>query len=126
MSEYRTKPVNRPLLLAELAAVCEALSSKDIGSASVSFGLDSNLSIEQMWKAQMVAVKDICSFVANSESTGIVKVGSADIFVETPGFLFTLCHEGDVHVKGDSSLVTHFVHRWDALRYDPYEIQNRV
>lgn len=123
MAEYRTKPIERSLLFAELGALCEALSGAGITEAAVSFGWDSNLAIDEMWKDQIVLVQDVYSFVVNAEALGVVMVGTADIFIEAPDFLFTLCHEGDVHVKGNSTLSRQFVHRWEALDYAPFEVQ---
>jgi len=124
MVEYRTKPINRSLPFAELEAVCELLSREGIDKVSVSFGWDSNLSFDEMWKDQTVAVKDIYAFVANSESSGIAQIGKADIFVECPGLLLTLCHEGDIHVKGSSTLVQRLALRWETLDYVPHEMRS--
>ena len=122
MSEYRTKPLIPSLLMAELAAVCEALSNEGVELATVSFGWDSNLPIEEMWKDQQMPVKDISTFVSKSEGARVVEIGKADIFVESPGILFTLCHEGDAHVKGESPLVKQITARWQSLEYEPYEL----
>jgi hypothetical protein len=65
MPEYRTKPIDRSLLLAELAAVREALSLANVVDDSISFGWDSNLPINAMWRDQAVPVKDLLSFVTS-------------------------------------------------------------
>jgi hypothetical protein len=123
MHEYRTKPIDRSLLLEELAAVCEALSIANVSHVAVSFGWDSNLPTNAMWKDQTVPVNDLISFIAKSEMSGVVQIGKADIFIEAPDFLFTLCHESDAHVRGSSDLVQQFVRRWEALGYSPYKVQ---
>lgn len=123
MHEYRTKPIDRSLLLAELAAVCDALSLRHVVDVSVSFGWDSNLPINAMWKDQTVPVNDLLSFVTKSEISGVVQVGKGDIFVEAPEFLFALRHESDAQVKGRSDLVQQFARRWETLGFSPYEVQ---
>lgn len=72
-------------MLAELGAVCDALNALGVAEASVSFGWDSNLPIDQMWKGQRVAVQDIANFIATSGSNGISWIGRSDVFVEVPG-----------------------------------------
>jgi hypothetical protein len=124
MPEYRTKPIDRSALLAELAAVSEALSLANVVDVSISFGWDSNLPINAMWKDQTVPVKELLSFVTKSEMSGVAQVGKADIYIEAPEFEFALGHEGDAHVKGCSDLVQKFARRWEALGYSPYEVQN--
>lgn len=54
--ERRTKPINRSLLLAELAVACENLKKAGVREALVSFGWDSNLPVTEMWKGQTVSV----------------------------------------------------------------------
>ena len=124
MPEFRTRPLERGPLLAELAATCEALGQAGISQASVSFGWDSNLPIGEMWKEQVVPVQDIADSVATSEANGVSRIGRSDVFVELPGFLLTLCHEGDLHVAGEGPLVVAVVDRWRALGYAPYELSN--
>jgi hypothetical protein len=92
----------------------------------VSFGWDSNLPIEEMWQEQSVSIDNVIATIDESERSGISQVGKSDIFIESPGFLFTLCHEGDVHVKGSSVLVEQFARRWEALGYAPYQVRQRA
>lgn len=120
--QYRTKPIDRLLLSAELTAVSEALRVADVHEVAVSFGWESNLAIDVMWKNEIVSVDHLPSFIANSEVSGIVEIGKSDIFVEAPGLLFTLCHEGDAHMEGDSEIIEQFARRWAALGYAPYEV----
>jgi hypothetical protein len=117
--EHRTKQIERSLLLAELAAACARLADSNILEASVSFGWDSNQPIEEMWKPQIVSTLGIVAFVESSERSGIAVVGKSDIFVESKSFLLTLCHEGDVHVAGESQLVEQLIERWQLLGYEP-------
>ena len=124
MTEYRTKPMECPLLRVELAAVCEAMRAAGAAEALVSFGWDSNLSNEEMWKVQSVPVDDVMAFVAESERCGVSRLGASDIFIESSEFLFTLCHEGDVHVRGGSPLVEQFARRWESLGYAPYPVRH--
>ena len=109
--------------MAELKAVSEVLGKAGVTKASVSFGWDCNLDLEKMWKDQTLAVKDLCSFIASSEDTGVVVVGGGDIFIKSPDFCFTLCHESDAHVEGGSDLVQQIISRWKNLGYAPYEVQ---
>jgi hypothetical protein len=126
MHEYYTKPLDRSILLAELAAVRDALSLANIIDVSVSFGWDSNRPIDDMWKDKIVPVKDLLSFIANSEISGAVHVGKADIFIDVPEFVFMLHHESLATVKGRSDLVQKFVRRWEELGYSPKEVRPRV
>jgi hypothetical protein len=124
--EYYTRPLDRSLLLAELAAVCDALSLTSVVDVSVSFGWSSNLPIDQMWKDKIVPVKDLLSFITRSETSGVIQVGKADIFIDAPEFVFTLGHEGDAQVKGGSNMVQEFARRWETLGYSPKEVQPRA
>jgi hypothetical protein len=121
--EHRTKQIERPLLLAELAVACEGLTEADVTEVLVSFGWDSSLPIGEMWKDQVVPTQEVVAFVERSERSGISVVGKSDIFVASEGFLFTLCHEGDAHVAGSSQLAEQLVQRWQLLGYEPYAIQ---
>jgi len=122
LREYRTKPIDRSQLLAELTELCSVLERNHFSDVAVSFGWDSNIPIDSMWDKHIVDVKDVHSFIARSEQSGLVGLGSGDVFIEAPQFEFLLCHEGDVHVKGSSGLVQQFVHRWEMLGYSPYEV----
>jgi hypothetical protein len=79
-----------------------------------------------MWNEQSVSIGEVTAFVAEAERSGIAQVGKSDIFVGSSGFLFTLCHEGDLHVKGSSGLVEQMAHRWEALGYAPYQVRQRT
>lgn len=126
MHEYYTRPLDRSLLLAELAAVCDALSLTSVVDVSVSFGWNSNLPIDQMWKDKIVPVKDLLSFITSSETSGVIQVGKADIFIDAPEFVFTLGHESDAQVNGGSNMVQEFARRWETLGYSPREVQPRA
>lgn len=60
--------------------------------------------------------------VSDLPEGGLLQIGMADVFVESPGILFTLCREGDVHVKGESPLVKQMHARWQSLEYESYEL----
>jgi hypothetical protein len=126
VTEYRTKPLERALLRAELQFACDVLSESKVNEVMVSFGWDSNLRVEEMWQERSVAVGEVTAAVDASEGSGISQVGRSDIFVKSAGLLFTLCHEGDIHVKGDSVVVEQFVRRWEALGYVPYQVRQRA
>ena len=126
MTEYRTKPLENALLRAELQIACDAFREADLKEVQVSFGWDSKLPIEEMWQEQSVPIDNVVAVIDESERLGISQVGKSDIFVEAPDFRFTLCHEGDVHVKGSSGLVEQFVRRWEALGYAPYQVRQRA
>lgn len=117
--------MDRNSLLAELEAVCEALNNAGVVHVSVSFGWDANLGIKDMWKDQTVAVKDLCSFIALSEKSGVVVVGKGDILITAPDFSFILCHESDIHIDGESPLVRRVIRRWKDLGQAPYKVQQR-
>lgn len=121
VQQYRTMPLDRSVLLEELVAVCEVWNAANVEDVVVSFGWESNLTIDEMWKSQIVSIDRLLAFIADSEASGIVKIGGADIFVEAAGLVFTLCHESDAHVEGNPELVKPFVERWSALGYAPYQ-----
>jgi hypothetical protein len=123
MAEYRTMILDEARLLEELQAACDALLDAGCEDVAISFGWGSNMSIEQMWQKQCVPIGEVMAFVAEAERSDIARVGTSDIFVESPGFLLTLCHEGDVHVEGGSALVEPLARRWDVRGYAPYEVR---
>ena len=126
MTEYRTNLLDNALLFRELQAACDAMRAADLKEVSVSFGWDSDLPIEEMWQKRSVSIDEVIAVVDNSVRSGISQIGKSDIFVESTGFLFTLCHEGDVHVKGSSVLVEQFARRWEELGYAPYQVRQRA
>ena len=122
MREWRTKPLDRPALLAELAAVAEALRLAGVRHADVSFGWDSNLAVDEMWKAKPVLVEQLVAFAEASERAGLIDIGASDLLIEALKVEFVLCHEGDAHISGESVFVRQIVDRWCALDYAPHEI----
>lgn len=125
MTEYRTKPLPRETLLAELEHVC----SRAAGGAEhllVSYGWDSALELDEMWQGEPVAAQAVRSHVLEAEVAGTVEVGKADIFVEANGFALKLCHEGDVHISGDSALVAEIEQRWRERGYEPYAVAHET
>jgi hypothetical protein len=124
MLEHRTKQIDRLQLLAELEFACAGLVEAGVIEVLVCFGWDSNLPIDEMWKDQAVPTQEVVAFVKESEQSGISTVGKSDIFVRSESFGFTLCHESDAHVVGESSLVKQLVKRWRLLSYKPYAIQS--
>lgn len=123
MTEYRTRTLARTLLLEELRFACSAMPRHEIATAAVSFGWDSNLSIEEMWKDQIMPTGEVLVFVNAAEEAGTIEVGKADVFIEGTNFIFQLCHESDAHVKGSSLLVSELVDRWKTAGYAPYEVE---
>ena len=75
---------------------------------------------------KIVPVKDLLSFITSSETSGVIQVGKADIFIDAPEFVFTLGHESDVQVNGGSNMVQEFARRWETLGYSPREVQPRA
>ena len=126
MTEYRTKPLGRSLLLDELAFVCGKLKQVGTSQVAVSFGWASNLTIDELWKEAQVRVEELREYVAKAERDGTVEIAKADIFVKSENFQFTLCHEGDAHVSGISSVAHEVVQRWREMGYEPYEVQQRA
>jgi len=123
MTEYRTKPLHRQSLLNELAFASSKLAQVGIQVAQVSFGWDCNLPFDELWQEHDVKVDGILEFVRQAEQRGTVGVGKGDIFVKTPGFCLTLCHEADAHVEGTTDLVGEMVERWVRLNYRPYAVK---
>jgi hypothetical protein len=121
--EHRTRPLSREELLQELAHACTSLAASGVDVADVSFGWDSNLDIDEMWKDQAVEVRGIEAFLLQAESAGIVTLGKSDVFVAASSFCLTLCHEGDAHVSGEAAVVAEIVRRWVAVGYEPYVVQ---
>ncbi len=125
MPEHRSTALTRPLLIEELRAVLDAMIRHGFPNASVSFGWDSNLDFDDMWKAEAMPTQDVLGYILLAEQNEIVEIGKADIFVEGESFRFTLCHESDAHVKGDSSLSEEILKRWRDMGYSPYEIPQK-
>jgi hypothetical protein len=126
MTEYRTKPLESVLLRAELETACCALRDAGLCDVEVGFGWDSDLPIEEMWEGRSVSIDGVVSFVTEAERSGIAQIGKSDIFLELTDFVFTLCHEGDLHVQGSSVLVEQFFRRWEALGYMPHPARQRA
>lgn len=126
MIEYRTPPLSRELMLAELTEICAKLVASGVERAAVSFGWDSNLDIDDMWVDVEVSLTALLEYLANAESAGTIEVGKADIFIKTEDIEFTLCHESDLHVTGTSPLVAETRSRWSNLGYEPYPVDPRV
>lgn len=122
MSEYRTATVEARKLAELLVLACERLSASGIDHASVSFGWDSELPIEDMWKPADVPTGEVPEVIEKAEREGIVTLGAADIFIESPGFRLVLCHESDAHISGESPLVLEILATWRAQGLEPYEV----
>ena len=126
MIDHRTHPLSRELMLAELNEICANLVAIGVESATVSFGWDSNLDIDDMWKDVDVLLTALPEYLANAEREGTIEVGKADIFIKTEDIEFTLCHESDLHVTGTSPLVAETLGRWSNLGDEPYFVEPRV
>lgn len=126
MIEYRTMPLNRQLLLDEVNYVSYELKRSGSAEVLVSFGCDCNLSIDEMWKEESVAVSEIMAYVLRAEQRGIVVIGKGDIFVQSRDFCLTLCHEGDAHIEGIADLVPVVLERWVRLEYQPYGFEQQL
>ena len=122
MAEYATRQLNRSQLLHELAAVCEDLVNADVEAVVLMYGWDSNQSIDAMWKPLATPSRRVCDVVSEAEKSGLIEIGKSDVFVDAEGFSFMLCHEGDVHVRGESALVARTAARWFDIGLDPREI----
>ncbi|ANA32278.1 hypothetical protein [Ralstonia mannitolilytica] len=122
MIENRTKRLNRALLLQELEFVMAKLAAAGVAEVQLSFGWDCNLDIDDMWQEQSVRVDALLGCIMQAEQSGIVEVGRGDIFVKSPDFELTLCHEADAHVRGAGDLVRETIVRWQQLGYEPYEV----
>lgn len=126
MIEHRTHPLSRELMLAELTEICAKLVAVGVEQATVSFGWDSNLDIDDMWQDVEVLLTALPEYLVNAERAGTIEIGKADIFIKTEDIEFTLCHESDLHVTGTSPLVAETRSRWSNLGYEPYPVEPRV
>lgn len=113
-------------MLAELTEICAKLVAVGVERATVSFGWDSNLDIDDMWVEVEVLMTALPEYLANAERAGTIEVGRADIFIKIGDIEFTLCHESDLHVTGTSPLVAETLGRWSNLGYEPYSVEPRV
>lgn len=75
-----------------------------------------------MWQEQSVRVDALLERVIQAEQSGIVEVGRGDIFVRSPDFELTLCHEADTCVGCTGDLMREAIVRWQQLGYEPYEV----
>jgi hypothetical protein len=124
--EHRTHPLSREQMLAEVSELCAKLALAGIERASVSFGWDSNIPIDEMWIDKQVAVSELASYLCKAEVTGAIQIGKSDVFIKSEEIEFVLCHESDLHVRGTHSLVAEIQRRWFNLGYEPYPIETRV
>lgn len=113
-------------MLAEVAELCAKLAACGIDRVAVSFGWDSNLDIEEMWHDVEVPLADLGDYLADAERAGTIEVGKADVFVKGGEVEFTLCHESDLHITGNSPLVVETQSRWSNMGYEPYPVEPRV
>jgi hypothetical protein len=124
--EYRTHPLPRELILPELTLVCANWLAAGVKHVAVSFGWDSNLPIDAMWKDVQVPVGAVVQYLEAAERAGTIEIGKTDVFMRTEEIELTLCHESDVHVSGTPTFVTETVRRWFDSGYEPYSLIARV
>jgi hypothetical protein len=113
-------------MLAEVTELCRNLCGAGVERVLVSFGWDSNLSTNEMWKDVEVSVAELPEYLAQAERAGTIEIGKADVFITADDLEFTLCHESDLHVAGSAPLVAETQRRWFNLGYEPYTIKQRV
>jgi hypothetical protein len=123
MLEYRSRQLSRESLLVELDTFCAECSTLGYTQAALSYGWDSELEFHEMWKAQDVPLNDIPSKVRDAEALGIVRVGASDVLVKVSCVELTLCHESDIHLKGDGHLFDAIASRWQQAGLEPSEVK---
>ena len=123
MPEYRSRPASREELLGELDAFCTECSSRGHVDATLSYGWDSELEFDEMWKPHAVPIHEALAKVQRAEAQGVVSVGTADILITVSGVTLTLCHESDLHLKGDGSLFEAIFARWQSTGLEPSEVK---
>ncbi|RVT47004.1 hypothetical protein [Rubrivivax albus] len=124
MPEFRTRPLHREVLIEELSAFCGIFAEAGITGASLSFGWDSELEIEEMWQPYEAPLKSITERVEQAEQDGIVRIGAADIFIHVGSVQLLLCHEGDLHLTGEGPVVAKLVARWHEQGLEPVQVEN--
>ena len=118
--------MSREQMLAEVSELCAKLVLAGVERVSVSFGWDSNLPIDEMWKDTEVSVVELAKYLAEAEGAGTIEIGKADVFLKSEELEFTLCHESDLHIGGEHPLVVETQRRWLNLGYEPYPVEPRV
>jgi hypothetical protein len=112
MTGHVSSQIPRQAILDELEAVAHDLLNEGINAVSVSYGWDSNLDIDQMWQPRDVDTSSLLATLLEAEAKGLFTIGSADIFIDTKDLTIQLCHEGDVHIKGESPVAKAALRRW--------------
>jgi len=123
MPEYCSRPAARDELLAELDAFCAECSSRGLVHATLSYGWDSELEFDEMWKPHDVLIHEVPAKVQEAEAQGVVSIGASDVLVTVSGVTLTLCHESDLHLKGDGSLFEAISARWQSTGLEPSEVK---
>jgi hypothetical protein len=123
MPEYRSRPASREELLAELGAFCTECTSRGHVYATLSYGWDSELEFDEMWKPHDMPIHEVLATVQEAEASGVVSVGAADVLVTISGVTLTLCHESDLHLNGDGPLFEAISARWQATGLEPSEVK---
>jgi len=118
--DSRTQPMSAALLMDELSLFCQTAAPDDAVMATVMFGWDSNLEMDDMWQDMLVPVRELASFVRAAEVAGTVSVGKSDIIVSVGKANMTLCHESDLHIEGPDEVTGPIVQRWQEQAYSPY------
>jgi hypothetical protein len=123
MPEFRSRPLSRDSLLAELTAFCSECSARGHTQATLSFGWDSELEFHEMWKPYELPISDARMKVEEAEAQGIVRLGASDVFISVSGVELMLCHESDLHLKGDGPLFLAIAARWQQAGLEPSEVR---
>lgn len=122
MPEYRSRQASRDQLLAELDAFCAECSSRGHVHATLSYGWDSELEFHEIWKPHDVQIHAVLAKVLEAEAHGVVSIGASDVLVTVSDTTVTLCHESDLHLKGDGSLFEAIIERWRSTGFEPSEV----
>ncbi|MCE2948224.1 MAG: hypothetical protein LXA50_14280 [Betaproteobacteria bacterium] len=88
----------------------------------MSFGWDSELEFHEMWKPYELPISEALHKVEEAEAQGLVRVGTADVLVSVASVELTLCHESDLHLKGEGSLFQAIAARWEEAGLAPSEV----
>ncbi len=102
-------------LAVEVAEVVRAIQERANGDLSVMYGYGCADEEKNQWKWISVPVAKLSEFLAASAQRGIYEQGSADLHISVPCLAVevTLCHESDIHIKGETNeFLDYFRLRW--------------
>lgn len=123
MREYRTRTVSPDTMLAELNAFCSESVSLGHAHLALRFGWDSDVEFHELWKPHQLPISEALARIKEADEQGIVKLGESDILLSVSGVELTLCHESDLHLKGEGALFDVIATRWQRGGLEPSEVK---